>query len=132
MNAAQRRLVFWSLVVAALVMHFSHLSWAIGDPSLPLVPVKLGWNVTVPEGIADPVGWRKVHPYTPAEWLGLNRSPYSDAPYLYGFWFPLLMLTAAQFIRLGQRPSSTNIDSPRPTGASGSPDSDRIEKKSRT
>lgn len=108
--AARRRFVNHFSRLSCIVCTHEPREEAIGDPSLPLVPVKLGWNVTVPEGIADPAGWRKMHPYTPAEWLGLNRSPYSDAPYLCGFWLPLLTLAAAWFVRLGRRP----VSAPRP------------------
>ncbi len=108
MNAAQRRLVFWSLTCGAIALHLSIWSWGVGGAQLPLFPVSTAKNLHIPAGTADATQWRRENPIIPAQWFGL-RSWREDAATM-GLWLPLAMLIAAQFVRLGQRP----VSAPRP------------------
>lgn len=133
MNAAQRRLLFWSLVVAALAAHLSCWSWtvapagAMSHPVIPLssfpdLPANLVFKTSgdVNADLGTYWEWEEKTRPERKEWerkvaarrfFGFDRggSPYD--PSLVGLALPAALLIAAAFLFLGrQRP----ISSPRP------------------
>lgn len=126
MNASQRRLLVWALVVAAAVLHFSCWSWRIAawpTMSHPIIPLGVDRNAEPPENLTknDAVDfetwgakelelqakrgeWRKQNQWVPADYFGLQSK--AAEPALYGTWAPLALLVVSAFLWLGRRPSA--------------------------